>query len=126
MTGVVGLHHVQVAAPPGCEDAARAFYCGVLGLAELPKPPLLEARGGCWFLAGDAELHVGVEDPFTPAAKAHPAFTVASRAALDGLANAVALAGIQPRWADEAEIPGQRRFHVDDPWGNRLEFVVTR
>ena len=125
MTAVVGLHHVQVAAPPGCEDAARAFYGGLLGLREIEKPPLLAVRGGCWFEVGAGELHVGVEDPFRPAEKAHPAFGVGSVAALEELAASLASAGVEVRWADDAEIPGQRRFHVSDPWGNRLELVAT-
>lgn len=125
MTAVVGLHHVQVAAPPRCESAARAFYGGLLGLREIEKPMLLAVRGGCWFEAGAGEVHVGVEDPFRPAAKAHPAFSVDSIAALEGLAAALATAGVEVRWADEAEIPGQRRFHVNDPWGNRLELIAA-
>jgi catechol 2,3-dioxygenase-like lactoylglutathione lyase family enzyme len=125
VTAVVGLHHVQVAAPPGCEGAARAFYGGLLGLREIDKPPLLAVRGGCWFEVGAAELHIGVEHPFRPAAKAHPAFSVGSAAALEELAAALAAAGVEVRWADEAEIPGQRRFHVSDPWGNRLELVAA-
>ena len=64
MTGVTGIHHVQVAAPPACEEAAREFYGRLLGLEEIEKPPLLAVRGGCWFALGDGELHVGVEDPF--------------------------------------------------------------
>jgi catechol 2,3-dioxygenase-like lactoylglutathione lyase family enzyme len=124
VTGVVGLHHVQVAAPPGCEDAARSFYGGLLGLRELEKPPLLAIRGGCWFGAGAGELHVGVEDPFRPASKAHPALLVGSTEALEGLAKSLAASGVEVRWADDAEIPGQRRFHVSDPWGNRLELVA--
>lgn len=125
MTAVVGLHHVQVAAPPGCEGAARAFYGGLLGLREIEKPPLLAVRGGCWFEVGTGELHVGVEDPFRPAAKAHPALDVGSVAALEQLAAALAASGVVVRWADGAEIPGQRRFHVSDPWGNRLELVAV-
>jgi len=66
---VIGLDHVQVAAPPGCEAEARAFYGGLLGLEELEKPERLRARGGCWFRAGAQELHVGVEEPFAPARK---------------------------------------------------------
>ena len=124
MRAVTGLHHVQVAAPAGCEDEARRFYGELLGLSELEKPPLLRARGGCWFSLGEGELHVGVEEPFRPAAKAHPALAVASDAALDGLAVALEAAGVEVRWADEAEIAGQRRFFVGDPWGNRLELVV--
>ena len=73
MTAVVGLHHVQVAAPPGCERAARAFYGGLLGLREIEKPPLLAVRGGCWFEVGAGELHIGVENPFRPAVFVCPA-----------------------------------------------------
>lgn len=124
MTAVTGLHHVQVAAPAGCEDAARAFYGTTLGLRELQKPPLLAVRGGCWFAVGDRELHVGVEEPFRPAAKAHPALQVSSVEALQALAASLAAAGHAVTWADDAEIPGQRRFHVLDPFGNRLELVA--
>ena len=125
MTAVVGLHHVQVAAPSGCESEARVFYGGLLGLREIVKPPLLAVRGGCWFDLGAGELHIGVEDPFRPAAKAHPAFSVASAAALEELAATLVAAGIGVQWADEAEIHGQRRFHVSDPWGNRLELIAA-
>ena len=126
MTPIVGLHHVQVAAPSGCENAARAFYGDLLGLPEVPKPPLLAVRGGCWFRIGGHELHIGVEDPFAPAAKAHPAFLVDSVAALEALATSLIGAGVEVRWADDAEIPAQRRFHVSDPWGNRLELIARR
>ncbi len=125
MSSITGLHHVQVAAPPRCEAAARGFYGELLGLRELTKPPLLAARGGCWFSVGAGELHVGVEDPFRPAAKAHPALRVESAAGLDALARRLAAAGIEVRWADEEEISGQRRFHVSDPWGNRLELIAS-
>ena len=118
------LHHVQIAAPAGSEDRLRAFYTDVLGWSELPKPPLLAARGGCWFQVPghggpDAELHVGIEEDFRPAKKAHPAFVVD----VDTTAAAVEAAGHPVRWADPAEIPGRRRFHTDDPVGNRLEFL---
>ena len=115
---VIGIDHVQVAAPAGCEAEARAFYGGLLGLEELPKPEPLASRGGCWFRAGAQELHVGVEEPFTPARKAHPAFTVAGEE-LEPLAGRLQEAGIELQW-DHA-IPGVRRFYVADPWGNRLE-----
>jgi catechol 2,3-dioxygenase-like lactoylglutathione lyase family enzyme len=113
---IVGIDHVQVAAPPGCEEEARAFYGAVLGLAELEKPPLLAARGGVWFRVGGQELHVGVEQEFAPARKAHPAFAVGD---LDALAARIG----EVVWPDPAEIPGVRRFHCSDPFGNRLEFV---
>jgi catechol 2,3-dioxygenase-like lactoylglutathione lyase family enzyme len=114
---VTGIDHVQVAAPRGCEAEARAFYAGLLGLEELSKPRALAARGGCWFRAGAQELHVGVEEPFEPARKAHPGLITAD---LAGLAERLAAEGIAVAY-DEA-IPGTTRFYADDPFGNRLEF----
>jgi catechol 2,3-dioxygenase-like lactoylglutathione lyase family enzyme len=76
MSSVLGLDHVQVAMPPGGEERARAFYAGVLGMVEVPKPPVLAVYGGLWFVAGAAEVHLGVEDGFRAAKKAHPAFRV--------------------------------------------------
>jgi len=95
----------------------RAFYVGVLGMTEVTKPEVLRARGGAWFRAGSAELHVGIEEPFAPALKAHPGLAVAD---VDRLAAAVGAAGAPVRWDDA--IPGLRRFHTSDPVGNRLEF----
>jgi catechol 2,3-dioxygenase-like lactoylglutathione lyase family enzyme len=114
---VTGIDHVQIAAPLGCEEAARAFYGGLLGLAELPKPEPLASRGGCWFKAGALELHVGVEEPFTPARKAHPGFVVDD---LEALRTELAGKGIAVR--DDTDLPGVVRFYADDPFGNRLEF----
>jgi catechol 2,3-dioxygenase-like lactoylglutathione lyase family enzyme len=114
---VQGIDHVQVAAPAGCEDEARAFYTGLLGLEELPKPASLRARGGCWFRAGAQELHVGVEEPFAPARKAHPGLVVAD---LEALAERLRAEGIDVTYDDA--IPGARRFYAADPFGNRLEF----
>ncbi len=114
--GILGIDHVQVAAPAGCEDEARAFYVGLLGLEELPKPEELRARGGCWFRAGEQELHVGVEEPFAPARKAHPGLVASD---LDDLAARLRAAGIDVTYDDA--IPGTKRFHVADPFGNRLE-----
>jgi catechol 2,3-dioxygenase-like lactoylglutathione lyase family enzyme len=113
---VTGIDHAQVAAPRGCESEARAFYGTLLGLEELPKPAALAARGGCWFRAGGQELHVGVEEPFSPARKAHPGLVADD---LDALADRLAAEGIAVDW-DEA-IPGTKRFHTSDPFGNRLE-----
>jgi catechol 2,3-dioxygenase-like lactoylglutathione lyase family enzyme len=117
---VTGLDHVQVAAPAGCEDAAREFFGELLGLAEVEKPPSLQARGGVWFRLGDQQLHVGVESRFAPATKAHPALRVVT-GKLDGLAARLASAGAEVTW-DEA-FPGVRRFYSRDPWGNRLELL---
>jgi catechol 2,3-dioxygenase-like lactoylglutathione lyase family enzyme len=125
MTGaVVGLDHVQVAAPPGCEEDARRFYGELLGLEELEQPPALAVRGGVWFRVGAHELHVGVADGFTPATKAHPALRVASSAELERLAARLEEHGIDVRWADPTEIPGVPRLFVADPWGNRVELLA--
>jgi catechol 2,3-dioxygenase-like lactoylglutathione lyase family enzyme len=121
---IVGLDHAQVAAPPGCEEEARRFYGGLLGLEEVPKPPRLAARGGVWFRVGEQQLHVGVAVDFVPATKAHPALRVASVADLERLAARLEEREIEVRWADPAEIPGAARFFVDDPWRNRLELVA--
>jgi catechol 2,3-dioxygenase-like lactoylglutathione lyase family enzyme len=121
---VRGLDHVQVAAPPGCEAEARRFYGGLLGLAEVGKPAPLRSRGGAWFALGDGgqQLHVGVEEDFAPARKAHPALAV-DDGALDALAERLVGAGVEVRWDDA--LPGTRRFYADDPWGNRLELVAA-
>jgi catechol 2,3-dioxygenase-like lactoylglutathione lyase family enzyme len=118
---ITGIDHVQVAIPAGAEDTARSFYGMLLGMSELAKPPALATRGGCWFTAGSAVLHLGVQEPFVPASKAHPAFLVTS---LDSLFDTLAAAGYAGVRAD-SEIPGVRRFHVFDPFGNRIEFQQT-
>lgn len=115
---LVGLHHVLIAAPPGCEEEARAFYGGLLGLPEIPKPAGLRERGGVWFRCGQQEIHVGVEADFRPARKAHPAFLVQD---LDGLRQRLVNRGIPV--TDDVPLPGYRRFHARDPFGNRLEFL---
>ena len=110
---IIGLDHVQIAAPVGCEEDARRFYGEALGMQEIPKPEALRARGGVWFALPDGrELHVGVEDPFTPARKAHPCFVAEDADALAGQLGDVA-------W--DENIPGTRRFYVSDPFGNRVE-----
>jgi len=103
-----------VAAPPGCEDEAREFYGGLLGLVEVAKPEPLQARGGVWF----EQLHVGVEQDFAPARKAHPALRVDD---VDAVADRLAAAGRRVDWDDA--LPGIRRFYTADPWGNRVELV---
>jgi catechol 2,3-dioxygenase-like lactoylglutathione lyase family enzyme len=109
---------VQLAIPAGGEPACRAFYGALLGMTEREKPPVLAARGGCWFRAGGVELHLGVEDRFAPARKAHPGILVTG---LGALAARLAEAGIPV--TPDAELPGFARFYVSDPFGNRLEFL---
>jgi len=122
---IVALDHVQVAAPFGCEEAARGFYGALLGLEEIPKPNVLATRGGVWFRVGVAqELHVGVADRFVAAGKAHPALRVSTPRELERLAVLLEAGGFAVHWADPAEIPGATRFFVDDPWGNRLELLA--
>lgn len=124
MSGVVGIDHVQVAAPPGCEAEARAFYGALLGLPELPKPAALADRGGCWFACGRQQLHVGVTDPFAPATKAHPALRVRDPAALTALIERLGAAGRRAR--RQSDLPGIERAFVEDPFGNRLELIAAR
>ena len=115
---LTGFHHVQLAMPRGEEPRAEAFYAGVLGLERVEKPSELAARGGCWFRGEGVEVHLGVEDDFRPARKAHPAFRVQG---LDELEAKVTAAGHETR--ADVQLEGHRRFYVDDPFGNRLEFV---
>jgi catechol 2,3-dioxygenase-like lactoylglutathione lyase family enzyme len=112
------IHHVQLACPPGSEAALRAFYTGVLGFDEIPKPPVLAARGGCWFRGHGIELHLGVEEDFRPARKAHPGLLVSG---LDAWAERLRGAGSPVRY--DGDFPGMRRFYSEDPHGNRLEFL---
>lgn len=115
---VTGLHHVQLAMPRGREDDARSFYAGVLGFEEVPKPEEKAGRGGAWFRSGAAEVHLGVEDDFRPARKAHPAFLVED---LAGLVKRCEGAGY-PVQSDEP-LAGHDRGYVADPFGNRIELV---
>lgn len=117
---VVGLDHVQVAAPirPGVEDEARAFYGELLDLLEIEKPDVLKANGGVWFSLGQGELHVGLEEQFQPARKAHPALLVSNLAAIRGRLED---AGVQI--AEAEAIPRVERCYVYDPFGNRIELI---
>ena len=109
----LGLDHVQLAMPEGGEGEARAFYGGRLGLHEVEKPADLAGRGGCWFVGPGIALHLGVETPFVPARKAHPAILVDDlEAAQDRLGGSAI-----------SSLPGLRRFYIADPFGNRIEIV---
>ena len=116
------LDHVQLAAPPGCEPAARRFYGELLGLAEMDKPEGLRDQGGAWFALDGAELHIGVDAAFAPASRAHPALRV-PLPQLSELAARLADAGAPVTWDDR--VPGVRRFFTADEWGNRLELLAV-
>lgn len=114
----LGLHHVQLAIPAGGEQAARSYYVDVLGLTEVQKPRVLAARGGLWVRADRLEIHLGVENEFRPARKAHPGILVDD---IDSFAARVAQRGQEPQWDDN--FPGMRRFYLHDCFENRLEFL---
>jgi catechol 2,3-dioxygenase-like lactoylglutathione lyase family enzyme len=123
------LHHVQVSMPPGGEDAARRFYADGLGMTEVAKPVALAGRGGCWFRSFDgdvvtAEIHVGAEDGFVPATKAHPALVVPSVGALDELGAHLTALGFDVSWAERDSFDGYVRFHCRDGAGNRVEVLT--
>ncbi|MBA3489503.1 MAG: glyoxalase [Longispora sp.] len=121
-TGLMVFHHVQISCPAGSEETLRDYYSGLLGLTEVPKPPILAVRGGAWFRSADgSELHLGVEPDFRPARKAHPALLWPE---LDALAARLMEAGYEITWGGD-EVPGMRRFHTFDPHGNRLEFLTS-
>ncbi len=117
---VLGFDHVQLAMPAGGEETADRFYVDLLGFAVEPKPAALAGRGGRWYRSGGAQMHLGVEEPFTPARKAHPALLVDD---LDGLTRRLAAAGVEVR-ADAAL--NRPRVFVDDPFGNRIELIAAR
>lgn len=112
------VHHVQLAIPVGGEEKAREFYVGVLGFEEVRRPTALAVQGGAWFRRGDLELHVGIDPDFHPATTAHPGILVDD---LQLVSSRIRDAGLQLR--PDSHLPGFRRFYVDDPFGNRLEFL---
>ena len=115
---LTALDHVQLAAPPSSEDLLRPYYVDALGMTERPKPPALAANGGCWFQAGAVQLHLGIEEDFRPAKKAHPGLRVTG---IEALAARLEAHGAHVTW--DSGLPGHRRFYSSDPVGNRLEFL---
>jgi len=115
---ITDIDHIQIAAPKGSEAEARRFFGKILGLPEIEKPEALRTRGGCWFQIGTRQLHIGIEDPFRPSTKAHPAFSVTD---INAHYTALQQNGVSCSWDDT--VPGTRRFYCNDPWGNRLEFT---
>ncbi|WP_121253624.1 VOC family protein [Nocardioides ferulae] len=126
------LHHVQVACPRGGEEVARRFYADGLGLVEVAKPEALAGRGGAWFRAYDdggavtAEVHVGVEEPFAPARKAHPALLLDDVTALDAIADRLRRLGFEVDGRERETFPGHLRWHAFDGHGNRVELLARR
>lgn len=116
---IIGIDHIQIAAPPDSEKAARRFYGELLGMEEIPKPDSLRARGGCWFRCGLHEVHIGIQQDFMPAKKAHPGFTVN---ALEQLK--LRLQGFGYAIIEDEPINGRSRFFTHDPFGNRIEFLA--
>ncbi len=115
---VIAIEHVQLAMPPGREEEARAFYAGLLGMVEVRKPAHLAARGGAWFEAGEVKVHLGVEEGFRPARKAHPAFVVAD---LQELVRCLRTAGHEV--VEDQPLAGWQRAYTADPFGNRIELM---
>ncbi|GAA4426334.1 VOC family protein [Georgenia halophila] len=123
------LHHVQVAMPDGSEDDARRFYADGLGLTEVDKPSALAGRGGCWFRAHEggavvAEIHLGVDDLFVPAKKAHPGLVLDGVADLETVAARIASLGFEVDWKERHTFDGYQRFHCHDGFGNRIEVLA--
>lgn len=118
---ILSIDHVQLAMPKGGEDLARTFYRDVLGMIEVPKREGLAKLGGCWFASGEAQVHLGIEEDFRPAKKAHPALVVEGLD--DILAKCDKTGGVSKT---DAEIGGRRRVHVFDPFGNRLELIEAK
>ncbi len=116
---IEALDHVQLAMPAGAEDQMRRFYCAIFGMPEIPKPASLQGRGGFWAMAGDMQVHFGIDADFIPATKAHPAFVIT---ALSTLAERLQDHGHVVRW--DTSLPDVKRFFTDDPVGNRVECIA--
>jgi catechol 2,3-dioxygenase-like lactoylglutathione lyase family enzyme len=113
-----GIDHVQLAAPKGSEEAARSFFAGILGMTEIEKPEKLRKRGGVWFQFGSSQLHIGIEEPFVPARKAHPAFAAENLKSLRKH-----LRENNTAFLEDSSLPGADRIYINDPFGNRIEIL---
>lgn len=114
----LGIDHVQLAAPRNSEEQARKFYGEILQMTEIPKPTKLLARGGVWFQCGNHQVHIGIQEEFHPATKAHPAFEVQH---LHLFAEHLRANGVEVK--EDDALDGAERFYVNDPFGNRIEFL---
>ncbi|MGN7396806.1 VOC family protein [Peribacillus frigoritolerans] len=112
------IDHIQLAAPKGSEDTARKFFKNILGFEEVEKPEELKKRGGVWFEFGNYQIHIGIEEPFYPAKKAHPAFEIEN---IEELRKHLVTNGIDVM--DDDKLPGAKRFYISDPFGNRMELL---
>lgn len=112
------IDHIQLAAPQGSEDTARKFFKDILGFEEIEKPEELKKHGGVWFAFGRYQIHIGIEEPFSPAKKAHPAFEVENIAALKEhlITNSIDV-------MEDDKLSGAKRFYIFDPFGNRMELL---
>lgn len=112
------IDHIQLAAPKGSEDEARKFFIDVLGFEEMEKPEELKKRGGVWFKRGNVQIHIGIEEPFAPAKKAHPAIEIQN---IEELKKHLKVNGVE--YIEDDKLPGANRFYVSDPFGNRIEML---
>ena len=112
------INHVQLAAPKGSESIARIFYGEILGFTEVEKPELLRKRGGVWFAFGPYQIHIGIEEPFAPAKKAHPAFQIEN---LDAFKTHLSNSNVS--FVVDTDLPGANRIYIHDPFGNRIEIL---
>lgn len=113
-----GIDHVQLAAPKNSENESRKFFTDILGMEEIEKPENLKKRGGVWFQCGTHQLHIGIQEPFTPAVKAHPAFSVND---IGKLKQKLEENNVDIK--EDEPLEGATRFYVNDPFGNRIEFL---
>jgi catechol 2,3-dioxygenase-like lactoylglutathione lyase family enzyme len=120
LAGVIGIHHVQLAMPGGGEEAARRFYSGVLGIPEVPKPAAQAKRGGVWFETDNIRIHLGIEQDFRPAKKAHPGLLVRN---LKTLSKGLAESGYTVVNGEPLE--GYEHIYINDPFGNRIELLES-
>jgi len=115
---VIGIHHVQLAMPPNREGEARAFYAGLLGLPEVPKPLTSTGQGGAWFESDGVKIHLGVELDFRAARKAHPALLVKN---LDETVSMLLASGVE--FVAAEPLDARPRGHIADPFGNQIELM---
>ena len=126
MSFIVGLDHITIQIDEGGAALSDAlhFYVEVLGLEPIDRPANTDnGRPGAWLRCGAAQqLHIITGTGATAenrASRRHPAFRVSD---LEALRQRLAAAGVE--FIEGNRFPGQERFFVRDPFGNRLEFVT--